>query len=57
MEKLSRVLFVLLCHCTCVSKQAVFHADAPRIDRIVQALDRMGHSLTLTGTLRKEFSL
>ncbi|KAL0901045.1 hypothetical protein ABMA27_006374 [Loxostege sticticalis] len=40
LDKLSRVLFVMLCHCTCVAKQAVFHADARRIDRIITGLNQ-----------------
>ncbi|XP_063827159.1 odorant receptor 4-like [Ostrinia nubilalis] len=38
LEKLARVLFVLLCHCTCVAKQLVFHAQAARVDRIIAGL-------------------
>nr|ARO76427.1 odorant receptor 21 [Conogethes punctiferalis] len=40
MVKLSRVLFVLLCHCTCISKQVVFHAHAPQIDALIRSLDQ-----------------
>lgn len=45
MEKLSGVLFVLLCHVTCVAKQLVFYADAARVERLCAALD---------GALRRE---
>ncbi|XP_075979368.1 odorant receptor 4-like [Anticarsia gemmatalis] len=39
MDKLSRVMFVLLCHVTCVSKQIAFHLRADRIDKLIARLD------------------
>ncbi|XP_045536780.1 odorant receptor Or2 [Papilio machaon] len=39
MEKLSRVMFLLLCHVTSLAKQLVFLTDADRIDRMVAGLD------------------
>ncbi|XP_037298843.1 odorant receptor 4-like [Manduca sexta] len=38
MEKLSRVMFIMLCFVTCVVKQIVFHVDATRIDMLVAGL-------------------
>nr|WCC57489.1 odorant receptor 32 [Papilio machaon] len=39
MAKLSRVMFLLLCHVTSLAKQLVFLTDADRIDRMVAGLD------------------
>ncbi|KOB69557.1 Odorant receptor [Operophtera brumata] len=39
MDKLSNVLFVLLCHTTCIAKQLVFHLDAARLDELIASLD------------------
>lgn len=39
MDKLSGVLFVLLCHCTCIAKQLAFCAHADSIDALVAGLD------------------
>lgn len=39
MDKLSRVMFVMLCHVTCVAKQLAFHVHAARIDTLVAGLD------------------
>lgn len=39
MDKLARVMFLLLCHVTSIVKQLVFHLDADRIDRLVTGLD------------------
>lgn len=39
MEKLSRVMFLMLCHTTSFVKQVVFHMDADRIDMLVAWLD------------------
>lgn len=39
MEKLSRVMFLLLCHITSIVKQVVFHVDADRIAALVASLD------------------
>ncbi|XP_026317878.1 uncharacterized protein LOC113228730 [Hyposmocoma kahamanoa] len=39
MGKLSRVMFLLLCHITSIVKQAVFHVDADSIDALVASLD------------------
>ncbi|XP_049878937.1 odorant receptor 4-like [Pectinophora gossypiella] len=39
MEKLSRVMFLLLCHVTSLAKQLVFHTDAHRIDTLVAEFD------------------
>ncbi|XP_035454253.2 odorant receptor 4 [Spodoptera frugiperda] len=39
MDKLSQVMFVLLCHVTCVAKQVAFHVDAGRIDQLIARLD------------------
>ncbi|KAM3956753.1 odorant receptor Or1-like [Aphomia sociella] len=44
MNKLARVMFVLLCHITCVSKQIVFHLDAARIDELVSDLDAVEYN-------------
>lgn len=38
MDKLSQVMFVMLCHVTCVAKQVAFHVDAERIDQLVAVL-------------------
>ncbi|XP_072937498.1 odorant receptor 2a-like [Epargyreus clarus] len=39
MAKLSRVMFLLLCHITSLAKQIVFHTDAKRIDVMIRGLD------------------
>ncbi|XP_041971978.1 odorant receptor 49b-like [Aricia agestis] len=39
MEKLSKVMFLLLCHVTSIAKQIVFYADADRIDEVLRNLD------------------
>lgn len=39
MQKLSGVLFVLLCHVTCIAKQLALHVHAPRVDALVAGLD------------------
>ncbi|NP_001091790.1 candidate olfactory receptor [Bombyx mori] len=39
MDKLSRVMFLLLCHITSVAKQLVFYLDADRIDCLIATLD------------------
>ncbi|XP_047020815.1 odorant receptor 4-like [Helicoverpa zea] len=39
MDKLSQVMFLMLCHMTCVVKQIAFHVDADRIDRLIASLD------------------
>ncbi|CAH0700952.1 unnamed protein product [Spodoptera exigua] len=39
MDKLSQVMFVLLCHVTCVAKQVAFHVDADRIEQLIARLD------------------
>lgn len=39
MDKLSNVLFVLLCHITCIAKQLVFHLDTARVDELIAGLD------------------
>lgn len=39
MEKLSQVMFVMLCHLTCVAKQIVFHLNADKIDKLIAGLD------------------
>lgn len=41
MDKLARVLFLLLCHVTSIIKQAVFYTDAANIDQMIAGLD--GH--------------
>ncbi|XP_068618198.1 odorant receptor 67c-like [Battus philenor] len=42
MAKLSRVMFLLLCHVTSLAKQIVFHTDADRIDALVSGLHGVG---------------
>ena len=39
MDKLSHVMFVMLCHVTCVAKQLAFHVNAERIDQLIAGLD------------------
>ncbi|XP_060805934.1 odorant receptor 4-like [Amyelois transitella] len=39
MDKLARVMFLLLCHVTSIVKQLVFHADARRIDLMVDGFE------------------
>ncbi|CAK1602596.1 unnamed protein product [Parnassius mnemosyne] len=39
MVKLSRVMFLLLCHVTSIAKQYVFHVDADRIDELIAGLN------------------
>lgn len=39
MVKLSRVMFLLLCHVTSLAKQFVFLTDADRIESMVAGLD------------------
>ncbi|RVE42000.1 hypothetical protein evm_013345 [Chilo suppressalis] len=39
MDKLARVMFLLLCHITSIIKQVVFYTDADRIDDMIAALD------------------
>ncbi|XP_050362888.1 odorant receptor 94b-like [Nymphalis io] len=39
MTKLSRVMFLLLCHITSIAKQIVFHTDADRIHEMIQSLN------------------
>nr|ALM26241.1 odorant receptor 58 [Athetis dissimilis] len=39
MDKLSQVMFVMLCHVTCVAKQIAFYVDAERIDELIAGLD------------------
>ncbi|XP_050669832.1 odorant receptor Or2-like [Leptidea sinapis] len=39
MDNLSRVMFLLLCHVTSLAKQLVFHADAARIDLLIDSLN------------------
>ncbi|XP_037968814.2 odorant receptor 94b [Plutella xylostella] len=39
MERLARVLFLLLCHVTSLVKQLVLVLDADRVDRLIQSLD------------------
>ncbi|CAH2101976.1 unnamed protein product [Euphydryas editha] len=39
MTKLSRVMFLLLCHITSIVKQIVFHNDADRIHDMIQSFD------------------
>ncbi|RVE41998.1 hypothetical protein evm_013343 [Chilo suppressalis] len=38
-EKLAPVLFLFLCHITCIVKKLVFHLDAPRIDQLIAELE------------------
>lgn len=38
MDKLSRALFLALCHATCVSKQLAFRARAGVVDQLVASL-------------------
>lgn len=45
MDKLSRVMFLLLCHITSVAKQLVFYLDADRIDYLIATLDGTYSSL------------
>ncbi|VVC98469.1 unnamed protein product [Leptidea sinapis] len=42
MDNLSRVMFLLLCHVTSLAKQLVFHADAARIDLLIDSLNATG---------------
>nr|QMS80319.1 odorant receptor [Histia rhodope] len=39
MDKLARVMFLLLCHFTSIVKQIVFFVDADRIDNLITLLD------------------
>ncbi|CAH2050979.1 unnamed protein product, partial [Iphiclides podalirius] len=39
MVKLSRVMFLLLCHVTSIIKQLVFQVDADRIETMIKGLD------------------
>nr|QNS36255.1 olfactory receptor 94b [Mythimna separata] len=39
MDKLARVMFLLLCHITSIAKQVVFHIKAERIDEMLGGLD------------------
>lgn len=39
MDKLARVMFLLLCHVTSITKQLVFYLDADRIDEMISGLD------------------
>nr|XP_032528701.1 odorant receptor 4-like isoform X2 [Danaus plexippus plexippus] len=39
MTKLSRVMFLLLCHITSIAKQIVFHYDADRIQEMIEGFD------------------
>nr|ALM26215.1 odorant receptor 26 [Athetis dissimilis] len=39
MDKLARVMFLLLCHVTSIAKQLVFHVKAERIDAMLSGLD------------------
>lgn len=39
MDKLARVMFLLLCHITSIAKQLVFHLKADRIDEMLGGLD------------------
>lgn len=39
MDKLARVMFLLLCHITSIAKQFVFHMKAERIDEMLGELD------------------
>lgn len=39
MDKLARVMFLLLCHITSIAKQLVFHIKAERIDEMIGGLD------------------
>ncbi|XP_028164936.1 odorant receptor 2a-like isoform X1 [Ostrinia furnacalis] len=39
MDKLARVMFLLLCHVTSITKQLVFYMSADKIDEMISALD------------------
>ncbi|KAM3956747.1 odorant receptor 94b [Aphomia sociella] len=39
MDKLARVMFLLLCHVTSIAKQIVFYLDANRINKMIIGLD------------------
>ncbi|XP_045524598.1 odorant receptor 94a-like [Pieris brassicae] len=39
LDKLSRVMFLLLCHVTSLAKQLVFHFDSDAVKRLIDALD------------------
>lgn len=39
MDKLARVMFLLLCHITSIAKQLVFHLKAEKIDEMLSGLD------------------
>ncbi|XP_037301409.1 odorant receptor 94a-like [Manduca sexta] len=39
MDKVARVMFLLLCHITSIAKQLVFYLDADRVERLVTGLD------------------
>ncbi|CAB3256149.1 unnamed protein product [Arctia plantaginis] len=39
LDKLSKVMFLLLCHITCVIKQVVFYFRADEIDELIASLD------------------
>ncbi|CAK1540401.1 unnamed protein product [Leptosia nina] len=39
MNKLSRVMFLLLCHVTSLAKQIVFHLEADEVDALIGAID------------------
>ncbi|XP_053613069.1 uncharacterized protein LOC128676766 isoform X2 [Plodia interpunctella] len=43
MDKLARVMFLLLCHVTSIVKQIVFHTKAHRIDLMVISFDEPAH--------------
>lgn len=39
LDKLSRVMYLFLCHITCVVKQVVFYFRADEIDELIAGLD------------------
>ncbi|XP_030035689.2 odorant receptor 94a-like [Manduca sexta] len=39
MDKVARVMFLLLCHITSIAKQLVFYLDADRVEHLVTGLD------------------
>lgn len=42
MDKLARVMFLLLCHITSIAKQLVFHIKAEHIDKMLDGLNGEG---------------
>nr|AOE48064.1 putative odorant receptor OR59 [Athetis lepigone] len=56
MDKLSQVMFVMLCHVTCVAKQIAFYVDAECIERLIAGLDDplMNQTAGARGALLRE---